>query len=776
MLNGIRLNSFNKINDTLKTNISSSENLEFIYDSLYEFELQYIYNTSSFKWRNLKDIEPINFRNILETITIVFEKSNSSVFYSSYIVYDKDDFDTYSEQNELLSKVLINKYLDKFDRYNRKTEINRNLIFELDVYVNDNNVLKPALQKLEEIKDIDELDYTNLLNALKRDLRTFILYYGQNTLNQFWILFVEPDKYNSIDAYIQIINAIYQYQFKVVQYSQSLIGPNTSVYTSDNTFINTCIQEGVIDKFNHLCFTSEATSNISKDVFNYANNKQIYFTKQIYNKDYLINELDLMKNKIYCILNNLFPELINYDLTQDLTLQRVYNHGLKYNILFNNTDVSIGNCDQITFYDNEQIDKLYILYGNENIIVTPHYARTLYLKDGEFNLLTDREVDLLDNDYYAIITEDNTLSITDLSILQNKIKETLLSYKQTILHMNNMLASSYNKEIIDTNFYKLLRSIAYLLSNYKYDLQEVKNSMYLNELDKTITNDVYKHQVQGESIYNNFGAIIDLPKKDRWTYEQYRNVVTAVYNACLLGPTKVNIEEAITTFTSYDSVIYELYKDGSNPIFENINELDKTYRYAVEIHKALDKYDNADELYNDIVYLLTIIKPAQALFLIYITFNETELYEVISQVQDTGEFINIIDTTDNFHYLLDEIFKTTDKQKRSYIIGNLNIDQPIDTSEFVYNKLDLDESGYPYTYTEYDPETDTDVVKIDFTRNTKTTIQQDPIYLRRIGVKRIRTFDYPPVMEMSITQVQYNNLTEEEKEFYKKQGITFIIR
>ena len=193
MLNGIRLNSFNKINDTLKTNISSSENLEFIYDSLYEFELQYIYNTSSFKWRNLKDIEPINFRNILETITIVFEKSNSSVFYSSYIVYDKNDFDTYSEQNELLSKILINKYLDKFDRYNRKTEINRNLIFELDVYVNDNNVLKPALQKLEEIKDIDELDYTNLLNALKRDLRTFILYYGQNTLNQFWILFVEPD-------------------------------------------------------------------------------------------------------------------------------------------------------------------------------------------------------------------------------------------------------------------------------------------------------------------------------------------------------------------------------------------------------------------------------------------------------------------------------------------------------------------------------------------------------------------------------------------------------
>ena len=773
MLNGIRLNSFAKIDDTLKSKISSSENLEFIYDSFYEFEMQYLFNKETFNWRNQNTIEPINFRNIYETMDIVFIKGTRDL-YDSYIVYDKDDFNTYEEQSKLLKEILINKYLSKFDRYNRQSNINRNLFIELDVYVLDNNTLTPALAKLEEFINNNENEYINLLNSLKKDLRQVVLYYGQNTLNQFWILFENPDLYiNAIDAYIEIINTIYSYQEKVVQYKQSLVGPNSSVYTSDSSFISTLLQKGVFKNFVHLCFTTQIQSNtINENIYNY--NKQVLFTRQIYDKNYLINELNLMKNNVYCILNSLFPNLIDYDLSQDLTLQRVYNHALKYNILSENNEISIGNVNQITFYDNDKTDKLYILYGDENVIITPHYARTLYLKDAEYNLLSDREVDLLENDYYAVITEDNTLSITDLAELQNKIEQTLISYKETIQHMVNMLSSGYNKEIIDTNFYKLLRSIAYLLANYKYDLQEVKNSMYLNDLENN-NESVYQKEVKGETIYNNFGAIIDLPKKDRWTYEQYRNVVTAVYNACLKGPTKVNIEEAITTFTQYDSVIYELYKDGNNPIFANLADIDKTYRYAVEIHKALDVYDNADELYKDIVYLLTMVKPAQALFLIYITFSETEIYEVTAQVQDEETFSTIMDIHDNFNYNTDKIFKTTDREKRSYIIGNIN---PITTSlgykEFTYNKLDLDSNGKPYTIIVYDEEGNNPVEQIDYSRYTTTTIIQEEQEFRRIGLQRDRTFDDKLVMYMKITQQQFNDLTEEEKDYYNKRGVKLI--
>ncbi len=775
MFNGIRLNSFSTINNELKTKISSSENIEFIYDALYEFEMQYVYN-KDFKWRDVFDIKTLNFRNILERICVVFEKQANNVYYDSYLVLDKDDF-TYNEQNEILTK-LITRYLEKFDSYNRKASITRNLIFEVDVFIKENDQVLPVLSKIEDL-EVDTEEYINLVNALKKDLRKLVLYYGQNTLNQFWTLFVEPDKYpNAVNAYLSVINAIYQFQTKVVQYNQSLIGPNTTTYSLTDPFIAACMQSGLMRSFNFYCFSSSVSSvDINLNDLQYLNDKQIIFTKQIYNTDYLSNELELMKNDVYCILNSLFPELVNYDLTQteeQVKLQRVYNIGLKYNTLFKNTEVSIGQCNQITFYDDDNIDKLYILYGNETIIATPHYARTLYLKDNEYSLLSERKVNLSENDGYAVITEDNTLNITDLALLQNKIEQTLINYKKVIKHMINMLSSGYNKEIIDTNFYKLLRSIAYLIANYQYDLQEVKNNNYLNELNETeLTN--YKYEAKNESIYNNFGAIIDLSKKDRWTYEQYRKVVTAVYNACLKGPTKTNIEEAITTFTNYNTVIYELYKDGDNPIFSNIQDLDLTYRYAVEIHKALDVYNDADELYADIIYLLTMIKPAQALFLIYITFNENEIYDLMSQIQDDSEVTNILNNKDWFNYDLDKIFKTTDAQKQSWIVGNVNPFDPIGVSTFTYHKLDLDENNLPYYKTIYDEEIQDYITVVDYDRNTLTTLIGDPIYLRRIGVKRIRTFDELN-MQMSITQQQYNQLTPEQIEFYRRQGVEIIVR
>lgn len=765
MLNGIRLNSFGKINDTLKPYISSSENLEFIYNALFDFELQYVFSDNAFQWRNKEDlIEPINFRNIVEEITLVFKENHN--YYDCYFVYDKEDYNTY-EQQDVLLKTLLPVYLKKFDTYNKQSKISRMLICEVDVYVYDNGLFNA----LDYISNLTDIRYNNLLNAMKRDIRKFVLYYGQQTIYQAWTIFKNPDLYMSaIDVYIQVIQSIYTYQKKVVQYSQYLLGPNTSVYSPNEPFINYLLMHNVFDEFRGICFnlTTDYDSLNINDLF-YVGDKDVYFLNQEYN---INSELDLMKNNIYSIQKALFPNFVDYELNQSaeqLISQRLYNHALKYNILTDNTEVNVGDCKQISFYDDQKIDKLYILYGDGNIIVTPHYARTLYTKNETISLLSDRQVDLSENDGYVVITEDNTLSITDLNELQSKIEQTLIHYKSTIRHMINMLSSGYNKEIIDTNFYKLLRSIAYLIASYKFDLQEVKNSMYLNDLENDEDN-IYVQAAKKDTIYNNFGAIIDLPKKDRWTYEQYRKVVTAVFNACLLGPTKDNIAQAITTFIDYESTIYELYKDGDNPIFDNLSGVDLTYRYAVEVHKDLDRYDDADELQADIIYLLAMIKPAQALFLLYISLNQDDFMEAISDVQEDMKMTTIFNEYENYMYDLSDVFRTTDNEKES-ILNGIKRKLGLTIEKKAKEKLE--------TMTIYKPNEIYDTQK-KCVRFKTTGFNTDNTGLLNGDVNNIPNILYGMdrdnlALYLKVSQEVYNTLTEEQKLSYLKNGIKVVV-
>ena len=75
--------------------------------------------------------------------------------------------------------------------------------------------------------------------------------------------------------------------------------------------------------------------------------------------------------------------------------------------------------------------------------------------------------------------------------------------------------------------------------------------------------------------------------------------------------------------------------------------------------------------------------------------------------------------------------------------------------------------------TVYDEEGNNPVEQIDYSRYTTTTIIQEEQEFRRIGLQRDRTFD-SLVMYMKITQEQFENMTQEEKDYYNKRGVKLI--
>ena len=156
----------------------------------------------------------------------------------------------------------------------------------------------------------------------------------------------------------------------------------------------------------------------------------------------------------------------------------------------------------------------------------------------------------------------------------------------------------------------------------------------MNILSTESENNEYLRRAQKEAIYNNFGSIINLKKKDKWNYEQYRNVVSAIYKVCLTGPTQENMQNAIYALTEYKNKIFELYKEAVNPIFEEFWDENLTFKFAIQIFKDLSHYSDSEELYRDLLYLLDVVKPAQALFYIFIVFSIDDLIEIVDKADD----------------------------------------------------------------------------------------------------------------------------------------------
>lgn len=580
-----------------------------------------------------------------------------------------------------------------------QTHYKRNFIGEFDVKIlnTDNiggNILVDFWEYIIKLRNkiSNELDYESICNLYVAEcikgIKAALIRMRNSQIQQYWILFNNPDnkidKENTyenitqkdfiINLYKTILHNISVYQLHFLKTSTGLIGPNTQSYSLEDNYFLLNIYDDIINNnvFDLLCFTNH---NIDIKLVNVYYDGDIILTDMTVDKnniyDFFNTTFNYYKQNIYCIQNKLFSFVgkntnnnyiedndgvivwlpgneyvvninpnstdINAILLYE-TLSDIYNPLIKFNTVTNDNIVGEGAFNQLSLYDDDNTDLAYILYQeNGHITIAPHYARHYYNNNTLVDILNPLDIDLGSTQGVAIVIEDNTLDKSNLTALYNKIKITLEYYQETIKHLIDVLPQSYNKEIDDTNFFKLLRSLASEMSEDKYNLEEVKNGLYLNDFDlyhNTYQEGQYLRQVNGDLIYNNFGSLIDLPQKSRWTTEKYREIVTAIINILLSGPTLKNMQDAILKFTGYKNDIFELYKERNNYLFADLQTWNLTFKFAIILTKDLNKYDDSQELYQDLLYVLHIIKPAQALFILYILFEDTELVDTLGTIND----------------------------------------------------------------------------------------------------------------------------------------------
>lgn len=195
-------------------------------------------------------------------------------------------------------------------------------------------------------------------------------------------------------------------------------------------------------------------------------------------------------------------------------------------------------------------------------------------------------------------------------------------YVEKILRdLLNLLPSSYNKEVADTNYYKLFRALAQELADAKLAIKTVKDNQYLET-------------VHPDAIYNNFGVLVKLQKMPDWDDEKYRSLVSSVIQSLLTGPTRESIAKAFKMFTNFHVNIYELYKDADKidpAIYQGYNP---KFTFLLEIEKPVEVYADNTTLQRDANYIIGILKPAHTigLHIINLTANEDfRLYYAVEQ-------------------------------------------------------------------------------------------------------------------------------------------------
>lgn len=331
------------------------------------------------------------------------------------------------------------------------------------------------------------------------------------------------------------------------------------------------------------------------------------------------------------------------------TYQFILNTLKEYSYVGNTNKVSElnPNIESITLYngDPNSINASYaptksatIIWSNtfktNRVVLTPHYAREYMVKIGEPISLT-QSVDIDFSKYdFVVVYETLEKNIIDIDNINSLLDKKLSYAEKTMVDLIQSLPNSYNKEITDTNYYKLLRSLALEISDAKVELHKVKHNQYLDD-------------VENDYLYKNFGVLVGLSKKSHWDNDKYRRLIKGVTKSLLEGPTYQSIVEAIKLFTNFNVELKELYKDP------NANETigtDRTqFLFAIQIEKPLDINSSQKEIERDVDYVIDIVKPAHTLRLLIISLAGDENYK--DQYEDNHgiEFKNS-DKLSNFDY------------------------------------------------------------------------------------------------------------------------------
>ena len=248
------------------------------------------------------------------------------------------------------------------------------------------------------------------------------------------------------------------------------------------------------------------------------------------------------------------------------------------------------------------------------VTLKPAINRYYYLPDGT-NGLISTPIDITFKNYDFIFVEEQVAS--DISVDDSILKEAekrIELYSTYAQEMLDMVPDDYVKDVYDgMNFPKLLRAVANEHADLEYERDILRDNMYL----KT---------AHGDAIYNNFGAMIEVPWRRDWDEEKYRSVVSSLIESLLTGATKASIEKALRTYTTFDVHIYELFKDYEHYGMTKDMHYENQYSFVVEIEKDLDSKISTDKLYDDVRMLVDIVRPAHTIPIIMVVLIGKEDY------------------------------------------------------------------------------------------------------------------------------------------------------
>lgn len=224
----------------------------------------------------------------------------------------------------------------------------------------------------------------------------------------------------------------------------------------------------------------------------------------------------------------------------------------------------------------------------------------------------------------------------------------------------DLLPDSYNKEVTDTNYYKLLRSLALELSDTKVQVDAVRKNNYLET-------------VGPDAIQNNFGTLVKLEKLPEWDDEKYRDLVKGVIQSLLIGPTKNSLIQAFKMFTSFDVKVHELYKDSDKvdpSVYEGYN---KKFTFLLEIEKPLDVFADNKVLQRDANYIIGILKPAHTIGLQIINLTDSEDFRLYYGIDKKINNLSSAYTDEKIYSEIDKfISQKVAEQVNEPVISNQN--------------------------------------------------------------------------------------------------------
>ena len=292
---------------------------------------------------------------------------------------------------------------------------------------------------------------------------------------------------------------------------------------------------------------------------------------------------------------------------------------------------------------NNQVASVVLSNFPFNYEVTSAVQLNILQLDGS-NTTTMGQVTLtLSQNPMVIISATTTTLFEAFALRQAFIQEAMTN-------LISWLPSQYNKNLTDLNYYRFLRGAAIELGTVKATTQLLQQNFYLD--------DAY-----GDALYQNFGALINLPRDSSWTDSTYRFLIKSIVQALLTGPTLEAMTQAITAFTGYNAVIHELY-NTSDPFVQtyltggNLGSINPRFAFVVEIIKNLDQYTNQNELTNEINYVIAVTKPAHTLSFLVVALNSSENYPSYYQTVNNTSF----EESD----VLEQFSQNTDEQDTNY--------------------------------------------------------------------------------------------------------------